>query len=86
MADLPPTARPIPGGHEIGLKVVPGASRSQVMGLLGDRLKVRVAAPPEQGKANAAVCALLDAHFGVSGCRITAGHASAEKTAFIPAT
>ena len=37
---------------EIALKVVPGASRTRVAGLLGDRLKIQVAAPPEKGKAN----------------------------------
>jgi uncharacterized protein (TIGR00251 family) len=41
------------------LKVVPGASRSEIVGWLGDELKVRVAAPPEKGKANAAVEALV---------------------------
>lgn len=37
---------------EIALKVVPGASRTKVAGLLGDRLKIQIAAPPEKGKAN----------------------------------
>ena len=41
------------------LKVVPGASRSEVTGWLGDMLKVRVCAPPEKGKANAAVEAMV---------------------------
>ena len=40
---------------ELEVKVVPGASRSEVTGWLGDSLKIRVAAPPERGKANAAV-------------------------------
>jgi uncharacterized protein (TIGR00251 family) len=47
--------RQVPGGVEVRLKVVPGASRSAVAGLLGDRLKVRIAAPPEGGKANQAI-------------------------------
>ena len=41
------------------LKVVPGASRSEIVGWLGDRLKVRVAAPPEKGKANSMVESLV---------------------------
>lgn len=41
------------------VKVVPGASRSSLGGWLGDSLKVRVSAPPEKGKANAAVISLL---------------------------
>jgi uncharacterized protein len=43
----------------IRVKAVPGASRDQCVGLLGDRLKIRVAAPPEGGKANEAICELL---------------------------
>ena len=48
------------------MKVVPGASRSNIDGVLGDRLKIAVAAPPEGGKANKAVCELLAKLFAVS--------------------
>lgn len=46
-------------GVSLRVKVVPGASRSRVVRMLGDRLKLSVAAPPEAGKANQAVCALI---------------------------
>ncbi len=49
------------------VKVVPGASRTQLSGWLGDMLKVRVSAPPEKGKANAAVEALLARDVGPAG-------------------
>ncbi|MCP4497287.1 MAG: DUF167 domain-containing protein [Phycisphaeraceae bacterium] len=48
------------------LKVVPGARRDAVVGLLGDRLKVRVAAAPEAGRANVAVRRLLAETLGVA--------------------
>ena len=74
-----------PCAVRIVLKVVPGSRRDQVVGRLGDRLKVKVAAPPEEGRANKAVCELLADAMGVSArdVSIIAGHASPEKTALV---
>jgi uncharacterized protein len=58
------------GGTRLRVKVVPGASRSRLAGLLGDRLKIQIAAPPEGGKANRAVCALVAEHLGVAASRV----------------
>lgn len=65
----------------IRVKAVPGASRDAIAGLLGDRLKVRVAAAPEGGKANDAICALLAEALGAKprDASIVSGHASPEK-------
>jgi uncharacterized protein len=43
----------------LAIKVVPGSSRNMVAGWFGDALRVRVTSPPEKGKANSAVLALL---------------------------
>lgn len=51
--------RDVAGGAILAVKVVPGASRDKIAGVLGESLKVATAAPPEKGKANAAVAALL---------------------------
>jgi len=55
----------------LAVKAVPGATRTRVAGLLGDRLKITVAAPPEKGKANDAICELLGRLCGVSAKAIT---------------
>lgn len=41
-----------PGGIILPVKVVPGSSRTRLAGLLGDALKINIAAAPEKGKAN----------------------------------
>ncbi len=54
-----------PDGVELAVKVVPGASRTKIVGVWNRALRIAVAAPPEGGKANAAVCALLAEACGV---------------------
>ncbi len=49
----------------IWVKAVPGASRNEIAGVVGDRLKIRISAPPEGGKANKAICKLLASSLGV---------------------
>ena len=46
-------------------KIVPGSSRTTIAGVLGDMIKVRVAAPPEKGKANQCLIAFLADQLGV---------------------
>ena len=50
---------------------MPGASRDEVAGPLGDRLKVRVRAAPESGKANRAVLRVLSEVLGVAPGTLT---------------
>jgi uncharacterized protein len=72
-------------GVRLRVKVVPGCSRTRIAGLLGDRLKIGVAAPPEGGKANAAVCELLAQTLGVPVRQVTVteGHSRPRKTILI---
>src|SRR5881394_250060 len=56
---------------ELTVKVVPGASRDRIVGPLGDALKIQIAAPPERGKANAALVRLLSAQLGIPERQIT---------------
>ena len=65
----------------LSLKVVPGSSRDEIVGWLGDSLKVKVKAPPEKGRANEAVVALLAERLGIdnSGVAVVSGHSSPAK-------
>lgn len=70
-----------PPHEKLKIKVVPGASRSHVAGWLGDALKVRVAAPPEKGKANKAVESVVAQVLGLpsDAVRIVSGQTSPHK-------
>lgn len=74
-----------PADIQLSIKAVPGARRDEVVGWLGDRLKVRVSAPPEGGRANEAICALIARELGIraSAVAVTRGHGHPEKTVTI---
>ncbi|MGA8571381.1 MAG: DUF167 domain-containing protein [Desulfobaccales bacterium] len=48
-----------PQGYRLRLTVAPGGRRTEVVGLHGDRLKIRLAAVPEKGAANRELLAFL---------------------------
>ena len=68
-------------GVKLPIKVVAGSSRTGIAGWLGDTLRIRVSAPAERGKANAAVEALLSEVLDLPGgsARIVSGSASPRK-------
>lgn len=47
----------------LAIKAVPNAARSEVVGWLGEALKVKLKAPPVDGKANAELCRFLAEHL-----------------------
>ena len=69
----------------VRVKVVPGARRSGIAGPLGAHLKIRVSAPPEDGRANDAVCKLIASAAGVRprDVEIRKGLRSSEKTVLV---
>jgi uncharacterized protein (TIGR00251 family) len=64
-----------------GVRVQPRASRTEVVGLHGDALRVRLSAPPVDGAANDALVELLAAALAVPcrSVRIVAGSTSRSK-------
>jgi uncharacterized protein (TIGR00251 family) len=68
---------------KLELKVIPSSSREEIVGWLGGALKIKVRAPPEKGRANKAVEALLAKALGLpkGAVSITSGQGSSSKTA-----
>jgi uncharacterized protein (TIGR00251 family) len=63
--------RPDGDGVLVPIQVVPRARRSELQGLVAGRLKLRVAAPPAGGAANAACLELLAELLGVRRSAVT---------------
>jgi uncharacterized protein (TIGR00251 family) len=70
------------GAVMLALKVQPRASRSELAGLLGSELKLKVTAPPVDSAANEAVIVFLAAQLGLPRRQITLvrGQTSPHKT------
>jgi uncharacterized protein (TIGR00251 family) len=68
-------------GVTFAVRVVPRARRNQISGVHGEALKVRLAAPPVEGAANAALCGFLAVQLGVRprAIEIISGHTSRQK-------
>jgi hypothetical protein len=71
----------------IEVKAMPGSSRSQVSGLRGGALLVRVAAPPDKGKANEELRSCLAEALGIpkSEVELVSGATSRRKRLSLPA-
>jgi uncharacterized protein (TIGR00251 family) len=70
------------GGAAFSVRVVPKASKTEIVGLMADGvLKVRLNAPPSDGKANKALVAFLAEVLGVrrEQVEIVAGFTGREK-------
>ena len=64
---------------------MPGSSRDEIVGWLGEAIKVKVKAQPEKGRANEAVVALLADRLGIdpSSIAVVSGHGSPAKVVAI---
>ena len=79
MTDWP--AKNVPGGVTLAVRVTPRARKNEIVGVAGEAIKVKLAAPPVEGAANAALCAFLAEKLGVrkSAVTLVAGQASRQK-------
>jgi uncharacterized protein (TIGR00251 family) len=75
-------------GARLRLRVSAGASRTRVLGPHGGALKLSVKAPPERGKANREVLALVAKAFSLapSDVMLIAGETSPDKVVRLPVT
>jgi len=78
--------RPGEGRVTLTLHVQPGASRTEVAGVHGDALKIRLAAPPVDGKANAALIAFIAQRLALPKSAVTlkSGQTSRRKRLEVP--
>ncbi|WP_205204109.1 DUF167 domain-containing protein [Azonexus hydrophilus] len=69
------------GGATLSLHIQPGAKRSECAGLHGEALKIRLAAPPVDGKANEALLRFLAQRLAIPRQQISlkSGQASRQK-------
>ena len=72
----------------VSVHVQPRATRSEIIGLHGAALKVRLQAPPVDGAANEALVTLLAERLGVPrrAVRVVAGASSRAKTVEVDGT
>lgn len=75
------TVRDGDGSVRFAVRVQPRASRSEIVGVHGDAMKVRLSAPPVDGAANEALVELIAEELGVGrrAVRIVSGESSRSK-------
>jgi hypothetical protein len=58
-------------GITVAVRVIPRASKSEIVGEHDGSLKIRICSPPVDGAANAEVIRLFAKHFGVSKSEVS---------------
>ena len=71
----------------LAIKAIPNAPRSEVIGWLGDALKIKVHAPPVDGRANDVICEFLADTLGLPRRAVTVlrGDTSCQNSSASPA-
>lgn len=66
-----PELQPLDGGVVLFLRAKPSAPRTEFVGRHGEELKIRIAAAPEQGKANEALVGFIARTFDLKRSQVT---------------
>ena len=69
----------LPGGVRLAVQIQPNAKKTEVVGVLDDALKIKLAAQPIEGKANEALVKWLAGALGVSRSAVTLTHGQTNK-------
>jgi len=69
-----------PDGSLVTVWAVPRASRTEIVGLHDDALRVRLAVPPEAGKANRELETILKTTSGAAAVELVSGATTRRKT------
>ena len=83
---FPPYLQPVaPASTRLKVHAVPRAAKSALAGVHGDALKIKLAAPPADGAANAELLAFLAKRLGLPKSRVAllSGHTSREKAVLL---
>jgi len=78
-AGLPPWLRGVPGGWRVSVWVQPGATRTEAAGEYGGCLKLRIAAPPIEGRANESVRRFVADRLGISRDAVQIEHGASSR-------
>lgn len=70
---------PLPGGVRLAVQIQPNAKKTEVVGVLDDALKIKLAAQPIEGKANEALVKWLAGALGVTRSAVTLTHGQTNK-------
>lgn len=70
---------PLPGGVRLAVQIQANAKKTEVVGVLEDALKIKLAAQPVEGKANEALVKWLAGALGVPRSAVTLTHGQTSK-------
>ena len=72
-----------PAGVRLTVHIQPGASQTEIVGRYGEAIKLRLAAPPVEGRANEALLRFLASRLGVPTRAVTLVRGAASRAKMV---